>query len=387
MSEMKPHLYINSKGYFVTRHSYSGSDSFNYCARKYYLERVQGWSDKQDRVARHFGIALEAGVTFWHQHRQDTTAAVAEFVRLWAAHKDKEYIYSKPEKDWESLGKTGEELIRLYAVRYATFPYLVNNPQDFQVQTNFEVFPGTKLAGIEFTSYIDLIADIKHDPESPWRGYTKGFDKQPVIIDIKTSGKDIPELTVLDPQLRSYAWVKNIPQVAFLWFRKMGRSISKGDTVTFLAPYGGFEAGVDATVMLVDDFGLWVSQDQQAIDQMDAQFIGKSKAVEAARLAFIQTHGKHVLETSITKQRVQFKMATITPESAEDIGRSIKRDVINIAAANEKEFWPMQSGVRFPNEKCPNCAMRGICADKPELRDILVARKQLDEFDFGKESE
>jgi hypothetical protein len=80
-------------------------------------------------------------------------------------------------------------------------------------------------------------------------------------------------------------------------------------------------------------------------------------------------------------------MAVITPESQEDIGRSIKRDVINIAAANEKGFWPMQSGVRFPNEKCPMCAMRGICSENPELRDTLVTRKQIEEIDFGTESE
>src|SRR5579864_6555726 len=137
MSIVKAHLYINSRGQYVTRHSYSGGDTFAFCAQKYYLERVQGWSDKQDRVARHFGIALEAGVTFWHQHRQDTPAAVAEFRRLWAEHKDKEYIYSKPEKDWENLGRTGEELLRLYTLRYPTFPYIVNNPKEaFQLQTN-----------------------------------------------------------------------------------------------------------------------------------------------------------------------------------------------------------------------------------------------------------
>jgi len=31
--------------------------------------------------------------------------------------------------------------------------------------------------------------------------------------------------------------------------------------------------------------------------------------------------------------------------------------------------------------------MRGICANRPELRDELLVRKQMDEFDFGKESE
>ena len=379
---MKPHLYINSKGYFVTRHSYSGSDSFNYCARKYYLERVQGWAEKLERSSTKFGIALEKGITFYHQHRQDVAGAVAEFGRLWAESTDEKraavnlspLTYTKSDLDWNRLNLTGQELIRLYAVRYPTFSYVVNNPQDFQVETNFEVFPDTKLAGIEFTSYIDLVAQIKNT-------------EKPLIVDIKTSGKDVPEFTVLDPQLRSYSWVKGYPDVAFLWFRKMGRSISKGDTVTFLEHYADLQPGDDAIVLLKDEFGIWVTQNQQVIDDMDAQFIGESKAVKAARKEYIEANSKFAPESAITKQRVQFKMAVITQESAEDIGRSIKRDVVNIAAANEKEFWPMQSGVRFPNEKCPMCAMRGICANRPELRDMLLVRKQMDELDFGKESE
>ena len=374
MSLMRPHLYINSKGYFVTRHSYSGSDSFNYCARKYYLERVQGWSEKSQRSSTAFGIALEKAITFWHQHRQDTAASVAEFVRLWAESKDKPYTYTKSDLDWDRLHLTGQEMVKLYAIRYPTFPYVVNNPLDFQVETNFEVFPDTKLSGIEFTSYIDLVAQTKNTSE-------------PLIIDIKTSGKDVPEFTILDPQLRSYSWVKQWPNVAFLWFRKMGRTISKGDTVTFLEAYAGLQPGDDAIVAKSDDFGLFITQNQQAIDEMDAKFIGESKAVKALRQEYIEANFKHVPERAITKQRVQFKSAYITQESAEDIGRSIKRDIINIASANEKEFWPMQSGVRFPNEKCPMCPMRGICADRPELRDMLLVRKQMDELDFGKESE
>ena len=371
----RPHLYINSKGYHVTRHSYSGSDSFNYCARKYYLERVQGWSDKTERSSTKFGIALEKAITFWHQRGQDEASAVLEFVRLWAEHKDKPYTYTKSDLDWDRLNLTGQELIRLYTIRYPSFPYIVVNPKlDFQVETNFEVFPGTKLAGIEFTSYIDLVAQIKGS-------------KEPLIVDIKTSGKDVPEFTVLDPQLRSYAWVKGWSHVAFLWFRKTGRTISKGDTVTLLEAYAGLQPGDDAFVLAKDEFGVWVTQDQRVVDEIDAKFEGNSKAVKQARQEYVEAQSKHAPESAVTKQRVQFKMATITPESTEDIGRSIKRDIVNIASATEKDFFPMQSGVRFPNEKCPNCSMRGICSGKPELRDLLLVRKQLDEFDFGKESE
>lgn len=389
MSAMKAHLYINSRGQFVTRHSYSGGDTFAFCPQKYYLERVQGWSEKQQRAASQFGIALEHAVTFWHQHGMDTSAAVAEFVRLWKEHETIEYVYSKPEKDWATLNLSGQELVRLYAVLFPTFPYIVPNPKDaFQVQTNFEVFPATKLAGIEFTSYIDLMANLKKTQPQ----LTPLFQIPPeagaeIIIDIKTSGKDIPELVILDPQLRSYAWVKNIPLVAFLWFRKMGREISKGDKATILDPYAGLTAGTDVTVLRTDDFGVWVTTEPKIEEEMNKLFVGSSKAVVAAKQQYVETNGKHVLANAITKQRVQFKMVTIPADSREDIGRSIKRDIVNIASANEKEFWPMQSGVRFPNEKCPNCAMRGICSGNSDMRDALLVRKQLDEFDFGKEAE
>jgi hypothetical protein len=242
------------------------------------------------------------------------------------------------------------------------------------VNDNLEIFPGTKLKGIEFTFYIDLLANDKESGA-------------PIIIDMKTSGAGLPELVMLDPQLRSYSWAKNIPLVAFLWFRKMGRTISRGDSATMLEKAGGLLPGTDVVVLATDDFGVWVTPEKQRYEEMSTQFIGEAKAVKLARQAYVEGKSVFVVESALTKQRVQFQSAIISSDSAEDIGRSIKRDIINIAAANEKDFWPMQSGVRFPNEKCPNCAMRGICSNNPDLRDALVTRKQLDEFDFGKESE
>lgn len=371
----RAYLYINSKGYYVTRHSYSGSESFHYCARKYYLERVQGWTEKVDRSSKHFGTALEHAITFWHQHREDTAAAVAEFVRLWKEHENKEYSYSKTDLDWSRLNLSGQELVRLYAVRYPTFPYVVPNPEHaFQVETTFEVFPGTKLAGIELTGFIDLVAQIKGT-------FT------PLIVDMKTAGKDVPEYTGLDPQLRSYSWVKGWPDVAFLWFRKCGRTISKGDTVTLLEPYGGLSSGDDALVLASDDFGLWVTQNQRVVDEIDAKFVGRSKAVLAEKQSYIEHNASLVPERVITKQKVQFKQAVISPDSAEDVGRSIKRDIVAIHQATENDFFPMQSGVRFPNEKCPNCSMRGICTENAALRDQLLTRRQMDELDFGRDGE
>jgi PD-(D/E)XK nuclease superfamily len=370
-------LYVNPKGYKVTRHSYSGSDSFSFCARKYYLERVQGWTEKIQGAAKFFGIAMEqGGIQFLHQHRMDVTTALAEFTKLWMEHKDIQYSYNKTDKNWETLFANGLELIRLYAIKYPTMPYVVKNPRDFQVNSNFEVFPGSKLAGIEFTYYLDMLAEDRETGE-------------PMVIDIKTSGKPVPEFTVLDPQLRSYAWIKMLEKmpnynglVAFLWIRKMGRKIDRGDTVTLLETAQMMAAGTEMIVIDKDDFGLFCTQDPKVIEEMDQRFVGESKAVKAERRAFVEKVGVHVLEKNITKQRIEFKSARITPESQEDIGRSIKRDIINIAAATEKDFFPMQSGVRYPNEKCPKCPMRGICSNRSDIRDALVVRKQTEEKDF-----
>ena len=57
----KASLYINAKGYGVTRHSYSGSGEFNDCARRYYLKRVAGWSERKKSAAMEFGNSVEAG--------------------------------------------------------------------------------------------------------------------------------------------------------------------------------------------------------------------------------------------------------------------------------------------------------------------------------------
>jgi hypothetical protein len=154
--------------------------------------------------------------------------------------------------------------------------------------------------------------------------------------------------------------------------------------VTFLEPYADLQPGDDAIVLAKDDFGIWVTQNPQVVDEMDAKFKGESKAVKAARQEYIEANSKHAPERIVTKQKVQFKSAIITPESADDMGRKIKRDIVAIVKANEAEDWHMNSGVRFPNERCPNCAMRGICANNPEMRDTLVERKQEDElFQIG----
>jgi len=142
------------------------------------------------------------------------------------------------------------------------------------------------------------------------------------------------------------------------------------------------------TILSKDGLGGWfVTPNQRVVDEIDGLFKGESKAVVAARTAHVEANGVLVPERVITKQKVQYKQVVISQESRDDIGKSIKRDIINIASATENDFFPMESGVRFPNEKCPMCAMRGICSGNAELRDLLLERKQLDELAFQADNE
>ena len=59
-------LYVNSKGYPVSRHSYSASADFKFCNRKYELNRIVGWKEREQHAALPFGSAVEAGVREYH---------------------------------------------------------------------------------------------------------------------------------------------------------------------------------------------------------------------------------------------------------------------------------------------------------------------------------
>lgn len=352
------YLYINPKGYRVTRHSVSATEKFRDCPRLYFLEKIQGWAEKTDNAARHFGMALEHAITFYHQRGMNADASIDIFVKEWETHKDKPYIYSKTDVSWTALNESGKEMVRLYTILYPEFSYVVKNPRDaFQVETTFEVFPGTPLAGIEFTSFIDLIAETKGDGNDPLF-----FEPEPMIVDMKTSGKDVPEIVCLDPQLRAYSWARNWRNVAFLWFRKHGRTVKKGDTVTILFPYGGHEPGECATVQQAEKGTLHLLSDRDG-SQFD------------------------VPEKVVTKQEVQFKTGTVTKESAEDMGDLIKDDIIAIHRSTERGRFGMNSGVRYPKDQCTRCMMRGICAGNDELRDQLVVLKGENDLDFGADNE
>lgn len=330
----KSHLYVNKDGYPVTRHSYSGSSDFSFCARKYELSRIIGWKEKEQRAAMEFGTCIELAVRYFHENG---SGAVEYFRKLWrdtvSLEKNKNMTYSKVEVDAENLEQIGTEMIQLYQLRVKDFPYEQDGVA-FQVNRSKEILPNTDLAGIEFVAYLDMLVNLKD-------GGAKA------ILDCKVSGSKIPDFLVLDPQLQSYAWIEETPYVGFLWFEKITRGMKKGSSVTRL------DTGESAIVVKVekDDFGarIYTVPDEKT-------------PVENAVL---------IPEELLTKQKVCVRITKISQRLIDERGRAIQQDIRRIHEASENNFFPQEGSIRFP-EKCPSCVMRGICSGDDELRDKLV---------------
>jgi hypothetical protein len=371
----KASLYINAKGYGVTRHSYSGSSEYNHCARLYYLKRIAGWSERKQSAAMQFGIAMEEAHREFHA--TGLLQSLAVFEHLWEKFKDnKELEYSDRNESWDALNLTGQELLRLYAIKYPKFDFTIPSTESFQVQRSYEVFPGSELAGIELISYMDIIGKLKAGRVAP------DLKDDRVILDMKVSTAECPVLVALDPQLRTYSMVEEIPTVGFLWFKINSRNLKRGDEVTVLEQSGHISPGTIGYVLSEDKNdipitppSIYLVSAQKCVDDFEA-IKGASKEAKAVREKFIADFGVIVPISAITRQEIEVRMATISDEGREDMRRQIEQDIIRIHHASEEDFWPQQGGVRFPNNKCVTCAMRGICSGNDKLRDELVMRIQ-----------
>lgn len=373
----KASLYVNSNGYGVSRHSYSGSQEFSHCARLYYLKRIAGWSERKKSAAMEFGNSVEAGHKEFHRHGIE--AALKAFMEKWATFKDAELDYSDKLENWDACVLTGQELLKLYAIRYPKMDFVISNPDALQVQRSYEIFPGSELAGIELISYMDIVAKLK-----PGR-FAPDLPDSRVILDMKVSSAVCPTLISLDPQLRTYSMVENIPTVGFLWFGVKSRNLKKGDAVSFIGAediHGTLKSG-QTLFILSEDKGdipmvppsVYVVANEKTLEEFEA-IKGASKDAKAAREKFITDFAIATPISTLTRQEIDVVIGTISEESREDMRKQIEQDVIRIHHASATDFFPMQSGIRFPNQKCTMCAMRGICTNNDKLRDELVVRVQ-----------
>lgn len=377
------YLYVNSKGQEIRRHSYSAGDTFHFCNKKYELQRKRGYREKEQRASMAFGKAIEDAVRFYHL-TNNCLDAVGHFSLLWEALRNEPLVYTATEVDWQSLLLSGQELIRLYHLKLPWLPFKAENIK-FQTELTKEVFPQTDLAGIEFVAYVDMIAEAK----------TGGN----IVIDIKTSGTMLdttPGIHALDQQLRSYSWITGIAEVGFLVLVKTDRGLSKGSWVSLLqgvedpAGRGGefsYNAGNMAIVAQApkgDDTDMvWIVKPTVNLDDLKAAGGERpnTKGGKFQKSAWMANNAALVPKTILTKQRIQFLPATVDAEAQQEAADQIGEDITLIVRANQSNKWKKQGGTRYPNNKCSMCSMRGICLKDDRLRDELLTRDDILEWD------
>jgi PD-(D/E)XK nuclease superfamily len=390
-------LYIDSEGRERNRHSYSAGMEFDSCPYKYWLHRIMGWKDKTTSAARLFGQALEDAIQFYHQ--TGGRMGEEEFIRLWTMSRDKELTYTKREVNWDSLMRAGREMMRLYIIRQPSLPI----PMDtiFQRQFTKEVFPGNdKLGGIEFFGKLDMMVHV--DPNHPmlapveWKPEYGIFRK--AIIDIKTSGIDLDSslgIVKHDMQLRMYAWLCGVYDVAFLWFKKSPHGVKKGYSVTLLADAGRFKAGEEAVVASVEETGCYLVGNDLMMEEMNKaqgrKENGNLDTTKAATLRAAEWREQNAVLVpfeDITRQRMQFSSALVSKKSADDAGNIVADQIVRITNAWESNKWTNTFGVRYPHDDRRDPYFKAfVLQDQPFRDSMFEQRVEEDLTDYFDEPE
>lgn len=369
---MMAFLYITSKGIAWRKHSYSAGNTYDQSPLKYYLQKIQGWREKDNKARFLFGHALEEAIQWHHDH--DGIGAVEDFKHRWAQHKDSNLVYTVTEKDWETLNLDGQEMIKLYIIRQPELPIPLGGRSVFQREIAKEVFPGDPNYGeIEDAGRLDIIAYVQPDHPllEPIQWNPEWGVYRPVIVDIKTSGIDFPEqpgIAAFDKQLRRYSWLSGIRDVALLGFKKTGRSLRKGSLVTLLgdAYKGGivnirepfFKAGSEAIIAKTENDLSWIVLNESLIDNY-------------------KEFGIPVPNEILTRQRLQFISGRVTDQSANEAGEIAARQIVQIVNSWKNKSWINNFGIRYPQDD----------RNDPYFRAFVLNDKMFREQNFFKTDE
>ena len=376
-------LYITTKGVPWRKHSYSAGNDFDQSQLKYYLRRVQGWKERDNKAAFKFGRALEEAIQFYHDN--NGTRGIETFIAKWAVHKDdKELKFSKTEKDWANLNRCGIDMMKLYIILQPSLPIPMGAHSIFQREYSKEVYPGDPNYGeIEDAGKLDIICyvDPKHPmlPEMKWD--LKFGPLRPLIVDIKTGAKDFHEaqgMARYDLQLRRYSWLSGIRDVAFLWFKKAGTKLTKGKVVTLLVDAGTFKAGQSVITATSDsEEGVWVVATEYLLTQMEeaqgrnaAAKLDTTKAGTMRKEVWLSQNACRVPTDAVTRCRLQFNAARITDEEANAAGRVAGRQIQGIVNAWKTDTWDNTFGVRFPNDGSRDPYFQAFVLNDKTFRDL-----------------
>lgn len=386
-------LYISPKGIAWRKHSYSAGNLFDQCPMKYYFQKVLGWKEINKKARFEFGKALETAIQ--HYHENNGQGAIERFQQEWQQHADNTKLqYTKVEKDWATLLKTGVEMIRLYMIRQPSLPIPMGGLVSFQREYAKEIFPGDPNYGeIEDMGKLDIVAYVEPNhpmlPKLDWKPEYGVY--RPLIVDIKTAGNDFPEeygIAAFDSQLRRYSFLSGIRDVALLVFVKKGHSLKKGYSVTLLEDAGALKAGQEAVIAQVDENELILVANDFMIEEMEKaqgkKADGKTdqtKAAKERRDVWLGTYGARVSTTAITKQRLQFNAGYVTVESAEDAGYIAGSQIVRIVNAWNSKRYPNEFGVRYPHDDRSDPYFRAFVLKDENFRNENFIKSDAEEIE------
>lgn len=394
-------LYINTKGQPWRKHSYSAGNTFDKCPLKYKLQKVHGWREKNLKARFEFGRAFESAIQFYHESQGDLNGAIKHFLSQWEPYREnKELQYTQVEKDWHTCVRIATDWLKLYAIRQPKLPIPLGGGSVFQREYAKEVFPNDPIYGeIEDAGKLDIVAfpEPEHPmlPKLVWKPEYGAF--RPLIVDIKTSGADFPELygiAAYDTQLRRYSWLSGIRDVALLWFVKKGLKIQKGYSVTLLEDAGYMKAGDEAVVASVEGEGMWLLPNDFMVEEMERvqgkKADGKTeqtKGAKARRDAWLKENAVWATESKLTKQRLQFNAGYVTIESAEDAGKIAQNQIVRIVNAWNTDNYPNTFGVRYPNDDRSDPYFRAFVLNDQTYKNQNFTKSDEDEDIFAEDDE
>jgi hypothetical protein len=383
-------LYINSKGRPWTKHSYSAGNLFDKCPYAYYLQKVLGWKERDNKARFLFGRVLEESVQFHHDHNGQ--GAVNDFERRWKIHEHTENIdYTDVEKNWANCLHMGTDMIRLYIALQPSLPIPMGGNSVWQREYAKEVFPGDpNYGGIEDAGKLDIVCYVDKDhPMLP--PITQTNPIRPLIVDIKTSAVEFPEqpgMAALDTQLRRYSWLSGHRDVSLLWFKKSGIGYKKGYPATFINSVGMFKPGQECVIAKVEESGVWAVPGDFLISEMERQQ-GYTKAdrqdtspdAVQRQMNFLQKHGVFTPLENLTRQRLQFNAGRVSEQSAEDAGRIAARQIMGIVNAWNSKSWPNTFGIRYPHDDRNDAYFRAFVLNDEQFKAANFTKSSEQSFD------
>jgi len=366
------YLYISSKGVPWRKHSYSSGNTWDQCPYKYYLAKVLGWREIDNKARFLFGKAIEESIQYFHDHAGQVNI-VEDFERRWSAYANNGNIsYTDVEKNWTNCLAMGCDMVKLYIAMQPKLPIPMGGKSVWQRNYAKEVFPSDPNYGeIEFEGRLDIVCYVEPEhpmlPKIEWKPEYGAY--RPLIVDIKTSAVEFPEqpgMAALDSQLRAYSWVSGIRDVALLWFVKSGISYKKGYSATVLDAVGTYAPGDEVIIARVEGEEAWIVHNDFMVAEMDkaqgkkGDKLDQTDEAKQRALNWLNQFGFKVPLSSLTRQRLQFNAGRVSEQSANEAGQIAARQIVGIVNAWKNKEYPNTFGIRYPHDDRNDSYFRGF---------------------------